>query len=106
MKEDILTEIIKVEKEIRERIDSEKRRSKEKIEKVKRDLEDEIHVEEKGLKESTTRAMEDARIRAEDEAQKIIGKAITETQKLESLSDEEIKRIITRYIIRILPEKR
>lgn len=104
--EDILTEIIKVEKEIRERIESEGKKSVEKIEAVKRDIEKEIQTEERRLEESISEAMKEARLNAEDKAKEIINSARAEAERLGKLSDEELKRIIAKHLTHILPEKR
>ncbi len=103
MKEDILGEVIEVEKEIQKRLEVEKNKSQEWLEKVKRDAQKEILTEENSLKGSLEKAVKEAQLNAEKKASNISNDAHAKAERLENLSDEILKGIILRHITRTLP---
>ncbi len=105
MEDDILSKIVEVEKEIQERLEIEKNKAHEWLEKVKKDAEKELITVEKELNESLNQELQDAKQHAEKKASEILLDAQTKAERLEKLSDEILKTVILKHIIRILPGK-
>ncbi len=105
MEDDILSKIVEVEKEIQERLEIEKNKAHEWLEKVKKDAEKELITVEKELNESLNQELQDAKQHAEKKASEILLDAQTKVERLEKLSDEILKTVILKHIIRILPGK-
>mgnify|MGYP001573073268 FL=1 len=103
MEDDILSKIVEVEKEIQERLEIEKNKAHEWLEKVKKDAEKELITAEKELNESLNQELQDAKQHAEKKASEILLDAQTKAERLEKLSDEILKTVILKHIIRILP---
>ncbi len=103
MGNDILREVVAVEKEIQQRIEVEKRLAYERIEQAKKEAEKEISQEEERLRRSWTTVLEEARAGAEIQAAGILEKAAAEAEFLKCLNDEILGEIIINHIIRILP---
>lgn len=104
MEDDILTEIIKVEKEIKERIEVERRLARERIEKAKEELEKEVESEEERLKESINKVIEEAQLSAHEEAKRIIDNALMDAKRFKEISDNTLRGIVIKYIKNILPK--
>lgn len=103
MERDILSKVINIEKEIQEKVDTEKKKSLGWIETVRREIEVEVMREEEILKESFKRAEENAMDDARKEASEIIKNATEESKRLAKIIDETLKKVIMKHIIRILP---
>jgi hypothetical protein len=104
MERDILASVIEVESEIKRRLASERQKAGEWLEKVKTEIEEETAREEAGLKEDFHKKIEAEKRDAEERAFKILQNAKSRAEKLENLHDEILRGIISKYIIRILPE--
>ena len=105
MEDDVLGKIVAVEKDIHDRLETEKNKTQGWLEKVKKDTEKEHIVVEKELYESMIKALQDTKRSAETKASEIINDAKAKAERLENLSDEILKEIISRHINRILSEK-
>lgn len=103
MEKDILSKVIGVEKEIQDVLDIEKRKSEEWLEGVKKEVEEEFLREEGTLKESLKKAEEDRVADARRKAAEILEDAKEHTERLAKISDETLKKIIIKHIIKILP---
>ena len=103
MEDDILSKIVEVEKEIQKRLEIERNTTQEWLEKIKKDTEKELIMAEKELKESLNKAVQDAKSNAEKKASEYLLDAQTKAKRLEKLSDEILKTVILKHIIRILP---
>jgi hypothetical protein len=103
MKEDLLSEVVKVERELARNLETEEIKAKEMLDNLRRDSELEISEEEKQLQEDLERAITASVIRAEKRASDILEKADATASRLERLSDEVLKEIIRKHIARILP---
>jgi vacuolar-type H+-ATPase subunit H len=103
MDDDILSKVVEVEKDVQQRIGIEKNMSREWLENVKRDAEEKILREEKELKTAFDEAIRKTNISSEKKAIEIIKDANTETEKLERLGNDILKKIIMKHTFMILP---
>ena len=103
MDDDILSQVVEVEKEVQQRIEIEKKMSQEWLENVKKEAEEKVLIEEKELKKNVTDSISIARLNAEKKAEAIISDANVEAERIEKLDDDILKNIIIKPIIRILP---
>jgi vacuolar-type H+-ATPase subunit H len=103
MDDDILSQVVEVEKEVQQRIEIEKKMSQEWLENVKKEAEEKVLIEEKELKKNVTDSISIARLNAEKKAEAIISDANVEAERIEKLDDDILKNIIIKHIIRILP---
>ncbi len=103
MKEDLLSEVIEVEKELARNLDTEDIRGKEMLDNLRRSSEQEISEEEKRLQEALNQAITASVIRTEKKASDMLEKADATTSKLERISDDVLKATIRKHITRILP---
>jgi hypothetical protein len=103
MKEDILSKVVEVEKEIAKKIEIEKTEDQERLEKLGSDSEKEILKENKRLQYALNKAASDIKTDAQKKALKIIEDASVSADRLEQISDDILKEIIMKHIVRILP---
>jgi len=103
MKEDLLSTVVEVEKELEQNLENEKIRAREMLDTLRREAEQEISEEEKRLQEALDQAITASLIRAEKRSSGIMEKADATVSRLERISDEVLKRIIRKHIARILP---
>ena len=103
MKEDLLSAVVEVEKELANILETEKTRCREQLDKLRLDSEREISGEEKRLQEALSKAIADSGTIAEKKASGIMEKADSTASRLEGISDDALKDIIRKYIKRILP---
>ena len=103
MADQVINEVIAVEKELQAHLDAEKLKCEQRVEKAKRESEEKIVLEEAALKESSLIAARDARIEAEAVAAHIMEEASARATRIERIGDELLSRIIARHIIKILP---
>jgi vacuolar-type H+-ATPase subunit H len=101
---DILGEIVKVERDIENRFQIELKKSREQLENVKLESEEELKQEEEKAKRVLNESLEANRQKAEIRAQNILVEANLVAEKYERLTDEALKGIMRRHIIRIIPE--
>ncbi len=103
MDDDILSQVVEVEKEVQNRIEIEKKMSQEWLENAKREAEEKVLIEEKELKKNINDSISKARLNAGEKAEAIIRDANIEAERLEKLGDDILKNIILKHIIKILP---
>ncbi len=103
MDDDILSQVVEVEKEVQQRIEIEKKMSQEWLENAKKEAEEKVLIEEKELKKNVNDSISTARLNAEKKAEAIISDANIEAGRLEKLDDDILKNIIIKHIIKILP---
>ena len=103
MDDDILSKVVEVEKEVRQKIDIEKKMSGEWIENIKKEAEQKILSEEEDLKKALSNETKKAKVDAEVKTAAIINKANQEAERLKGLSDSILKKAILKHISIILP---
>jgi vacuolar-type H+-ATPase subunit H len=106
MEGDVLAKIIEVEREIHTKIETVRKTSSDRIETSKKEAEERISREESLIREQCRRSLEEAGLPAQQKASAILEAAARKTEKLRGLTDETLKKIITKHIIRILPGER
>jgi hypothetical protein len=103
MEKDILAGVIEVEAEIKRRLEAERKKAGEWLEKEKKEIEEETVREENRLKQDSQGALETKTRDAEKTALEILNAARSRAGSLENITDEALKGIISKYIIRIIP---
>lgn len=105
MGEDILSKVIAAEREIQQRLELERTSARELVDKAKDERERKLLEEEGKIKEKFSISFGQAVKDAESRASEMLEEARAEAARLENLDDELLKRIITKHLVRILPEK-
>jgi hypothetical protein len=103
MNEDILSAVVKVEKEIARAVELEKTRSQERLDRLKRDCDSEVLMEKKCLQDALNRRIDDIRTCSEKTASEIISGARAGAERFKKISDDALKEIIMKHIGMILP---
>jgi predicted DNA-binding protein len=103
MKDDLLSEVVEVERELARNLETEDIKAKEMLDNLRRSSEQKISEEEKRLQEALDQALTASVIRTDKKASDIIEKADATASRLERISDEVLKEIIKKHIARILP---
>ncbi len=103
MEEDILGKVVEIEKEIHQRLETEKEKSAEWLAKAREDVEKEVNKTKEDLKGSLDAAIKEARAVSGEKASQIIEDAKLSAEKLEGLGSEKLREIILRHISTILP---
>ena len=103
MDDDILSKVVEVEREVRQKLDIERKMSQEWLETVKKEAEDRVLAEEIGLMKAVDEAMEDARSGAGEKTAAIINSAAKEAERIRGLSDGTLKETVLKHISLILP---
>lgn len=103
MENDILHRLIEVEKEVQQRLELEKSKSKAWLQKVREDAEREIHALETGLKETLAQEINTAELNAGKKASDILENAHKKSGFLEKIGNGQLKKIILKHISGILP---
>ncbi|HET6516555.1 MAG TPA: hypothetical protein VFG09_15485 [Thermodesulfovibrionales bacterium] len=102
--DDILGEVIAVEKEIQRTLDREKGKSREWLDGVRKETEEKFAREEEKIKGAFAIALEQARKEADERAAMIVRDAEANARGLDNLEDDFLKKIIEKGIRRILPD--
>ena len=105
MEKDILSKVLKVEEDIQEKLEAEKKRASEMVEEAREDAVKRVFAEEAGLIDSFNGALKDSRMLAEKKALEILQKAGLDADKINNLSDDTLIRIISNNISSILPHE-
>lgn len=105
MEKDILTAIVEVEKEIRERLAAERSSAEARLEQLRRDGEEEVSREEERLKIELHNRLAAAKAEVEKRAAVLVGDASAQAEKLAGLDEETLRRHIMRHLTRIAPGK-
>ena len=103
MEKDVLSTIIEIEKEIEERLESERRKAVQWLDSAKKEIEVELAANVRELKDSLMESVDIARENAEKQASAILSEAAKQSRLLSEIGDETLKRIITEHLRRILP---
>lgn len=103
MDDDVLSKVVEVEREIQQRLDIEKKMSRDWIEQVKKEAEERIAAEEKKLQEEMRELLHKAKLDAEKGAAVIMHDAQEEAARLRDISDELLKKVIRKHLSHILP---
>lgn len=105
MEKDILSEVVEIERKIKERLLIEESKSKEWLDSVRGEGKKEVLAEESLLKESMERGITEAQAQARIRADEMINRTNAIKENLERLTDEELKVILRKYIPAILGEE-
>ena len=105
MEKDILSKVLKVEEDIQEKLEAEKKRASEMVEEAREDAAKRVFAEEAGLIDSFNGALKDSRMLTEKKASAILQNAELEADKINNLSDDTLIRIISNNISSILPHE-
>lgn len=100
---DILSEIIKVEEEIQERLREEKKKAGEWLDRLRTEVEEEVKKEKERLNKLHKDMLEDEVKRSEKEAEGIVRRAHEISEGLRGISEERLRGIVKRHIMGILP---
>jgi vacuolar-type H+-ATPase subunit H len=103
MENDILYRVIEVERDIYMRISLEKERADALINKANEASEEDLLRDDERLKADIKTAVDEAKADAEKRAVEIISSARMFSERLSSISDDELKEIMAGHIRRILP---
>jgi len=103
MDDDILSKVVEVEKEVRQKIDIEKKMSGEWLENIKKEAAQKILAEEEALEKTFSSAIKKAKADAAGKTAAIINNADREAERLKGLSDNILKKAILEHISKILP---
>jgi vacuolar-type H+-ATPase subunit H len=103
MQKDILSEVIEAEKEIQQRLEVEKAKSRDWLENVKKESEEKLVREEKNIKESLNKSIEVAKKEAELKATEIVNQTEARAERLAKVNDQTLVDVVGKQIARILP---
>lgn len=104
MEDELLSEILATEREIRLRIDALKRRNAERLEALRRELDEMLEGEARALQGELERARAKAEQAARLEADARLAEAGAFALRLEKLDAVELDRVVLRHLARIRPE--
>jgi len=104
MDKDILNEVIEAEKEIQHCIEDEQAKLRTWLDQVKRETSEAVAREENNDRELLTRALEEAKGRAEAKAKQVVDDAEARSLRIEKLDDGTLTDIILKRMPRILLE--
>ena len=103
MDEDVLSTVMEVEREIQEKLEAERRKAREWLERVRADAGRSYAASEERFKKSSEKAVADALADVEARAADLLSRATLEAERLVHLGDETMRKIMARYLPRILP---
>jgi len=103
MERDLLSKVLETEREIQAKIEFEKKQCAEKLEKDGKEAEERILREEAALREQLNKAVCKAEEISEEKAADILKAATKRAERLRSLPDEALQRVVMKYIDSILP---
>ncbi len=103
MKDEILSAVVEVEKELAVNLANEKKKAAELIERLKAESEKEISIEEKNLHLRLNKAVSEAQTNAKEKAAKMLYETRQHTDMVTAMSDDSLKVIIRKHIAGIRP---
>jgi vacuolar-type H+-ATPase subunit H len=103
MEKDILRRVVEVERNIQERLASEKIKSLETVKEARRNAEQEVRDEEARLAASLNRTVKEAEVLARKKASETLKDARSFAKMIDKLGDDFLRGILLRHIDRILP---
>jgi len=105
MKKDLLQAIIKVESEIQQAVESERKKAAEWLESVRISLSQELEAKKQQLDKEYTHSLETTCQECEFKAKKEIAEVNQMADTLQNLPDEIIQGFVRGFLLEILPEK-
>ena len=103
MENDILSEVIEVEKEIQKTLEDEKLKAHAWLEQVKKESADELAHEESVIKASMNKAIENAKKDADLKAAEIVRQTKIKADDFAKLTDTTLREAIVKRLTRLLP---
>ena len=103
MENNILRDIIDVEKEIQQTLDREKLKTREWIDMRKKEIESDFAMQERNILQSYQQARENAEQEAEKTASELFEQSKQQTDRLAHLENDILSTIVTNHISKILP---
>ena len=103
MEQNLVETIIKIEKELEQKLVQEKERALFMIEDAKTKCEKELALEEGKIKSLCNKSIQDALLKAKKDAEQLLSEANNMAKILENSTEEELKRIVKKELKRILP---
>jgi hypothetical protein len=103
MEKDVLAAVIEIEKEIEERLESERRKISRWLDNAKKEIEAELAAEAGHLEDSIGAAVSAARETAEKRTSAMLLEMEEQSRRMSGTGDETLSRIIAEHIGRILP---
>lgn len=103
MEQDTLKEILEVEKQIKETLDTETARAHQWLEQSKREIEEERQAEIAELNATVARGREEAKTTAEEKAAEVVERARSFAIRIEELDDDCLRQVTWGYIADIVP---
>ena len=105
METDILNSVIQAERQIQERLDEEKKKSRLSIDRARSEADHAIAREEEQLKQMSITTAADAKADIEKRSAEIIRHAESRVAASSRIADEMLRTVVERHISRILPEE-
>ena len=99
----MLSKVLKAEKEIQAKIESEKKRCAEALLKARKEAEEKVVQEEAVLCEQSESSVQESEEIAEKRAAEILETAARRAENVRNLPDEALQKIVMKYIDSILP---
>lgn len=103
MEGDILAKILQAEREIQTKIDTARQTCREQLQRLKEEAEERIVQEERLVIEQCKRSLAGADELAKKKAAVLLETEERKAEKLSSLTDEALKKVIMKHMISIVP---
>lgn len=104
MEDELLSDILAAEREIRLQIDALEQQAAERLETVRQELDRKVAQETLSLQSELEKNLSLARQKAEAEAEALLAEARSYAIRLENLENVELDRVVAHYLTRIRPE--
>ena len=104
MDDELLSDILAAEREIRLQIDALEQQTAERLETLRQELDQMLDNESRALQVELEQAQTRAAQSAQREADALLDEARAFALRLENLEDQELDRVVIRHLSRILPE--
>jgi vacuolar-type H+-ATPase subunit H len=101
--EDVLTEVIKAEKEVQDWLAGKREVAAQILAEAENAAMDDVLMAEKELKETYQKSLLEANLQARQKALQILDASERLTEKLRKLDEDTIRRVLSKHIRRILP---
>lgn len=103
MENEGITGIVAVEKEIQERIERESIRAEEWLKEIREKAEKDLVRAEEEIRKTYDQRLTAFEEEVRSEASKIIERAMRWCKRVNDLRDEELRKVLVRFIVRIIP---
>lgn len=104
MEDELLSDILAAEREIRLQIDVLEQQTAERLETVRQELDRRVEQETVSLQAELEKNLSIARQKAETEAEALLAETRSYAIRLENLENVELDRVVAHYLSRIRPE--